>query len=364
MADRSKPLYLAKSVKELEQILSVNSTSPLIPTKLIDCYLSANLAWLQDDHELAFLLYGHVINYSHSRRIENVDKILSEKQILEVKERIATLKIILEIRYKSIECLEIMDSIDNTINECNTINEDNTIDEFNTINEYNTVQLNNFPPKYNEFSIICWFSKYGKIRNVCFNVEGERGFGYVEFEMPSSAFEAATMENGRKHYGRHITVQRKKEMTPSNNELNTIHLDNLSPKCNKNFIEDLFSKYGKIKKIRFDIDVERGYALIEFELRSSAYNAVSEENGKLYDGHNIIAELAVADRELSCLLTSVKISDCNADCLLNDKSGHKIDKQNVFKKSTDMHVNNVIKNTELTKEDNLSIRKTGENFGE
>ncbi|RWS20277.1 arginine/serine-rich splicing factor 6-like protein [Leptotrombidium deliense] len=249
MEGQLKPLYLAESMEQLEKILESNSTPTLNPTKLADCYLSANFAWLQDDHELAFLLYSQVIQ----RLDEN--SILNGEHICDILERIETLTECLKSRYK--------------------------------------------------------------------------------------------------------TIQRKKEITSNDNAIivtNTVHLNNFSPKYTECIIEGLFSKYGKIEKIWFNVDDELGFGFIEFQQRSSAFDAILEENGNNYDGHDIIVEYFVEKLKRSNSI-SEKESNCNADCLLNEISGLKIDEPNECKNSTDIDEENVIKTTEW-EDDQAKARET------
>ncbi|RWS21589.1 polyadenylate-binding protein 7-like protein [Leptotrombidium deliense] len=121
------------------------------------------------------------------------------------------------------------------------------------------------------------------------------------------------------------------------NELNTVRLDNFSPQYDECLIEGLFSKYGEIKKVWFNVETERGFGFVEFEQRRSAFMAISEENGKNYDGHDIIVE-HFDDNINRFLPTSVFISKENltADQVvykfddLNSKSEKEADLRSLF----------------------------------
>ncbi|RWS23883.1 hypothetical protein B4U80_13300 [Leptotrombidium deliense] len=183
MADQIKPLYLARSVKELEQMLKDKSNSLPIPEN--NFFLRANFAWLEGDQELAFLRYSEVIE-----KLDEYSTILTYKQVNEVLNRIETLHLQLKSRYEdAFENKKEMTSNDGAINE------------------YNTVHLNNFSPKYNTNLIEGLFSKYGKIKKIWFDVDNERGFGFVEFEQRSSAIDAIIEENGYIYDDYDIIVQ-------------------------------------------------------------------------------------------------------------------------------------------------------------
>ncbi|RWS23621.1 hypothetical protein B4U80_13340 [Leptotrombidium deliense] len=298
-------VYLAKSMDQLELMLKSNATPTFIPQNLSDCYLRAHVAWVDDDIELAFLLYNRVTEKLYENSIFN------DAKIGEALERIATLAKCLKNRYKTIQSKKIF-SIDNTINELNT------------------VRFEKSSPKCDGYLIESFFSKYAMMKKICFNVHDERGFGFVRFAL-STASDANSKENGTMYYGQRITFKRFVE------KLNTLK-ESVSTQSNRAFslklmlhnvltdyetedeLRSLFSRFGEIKKMIIFSCSEKeknGFVVVEFKYAFSTVNAyVKMRQFEMPSGHTMHISLSTTDevrQELMRRFTKIFCFECNDD---------------------------------------------------
>lgn len=74
----------------------------------------------------------------------------------------------------------------------------------------------------------------------------------------------------------------------------TLFIARLNPRTTKERIQDVFSKYGKIRKIRLVYDIvtgtPKGYGFIEYESESCAEEACAKMNKHQIDGNEIFVD--------------------------------------------------------------------------
>ena len=121
-----------------------------------------------------------------------------------------------------------------------------------------TLFVTNFPPAADEIYIRTLFSKYGdvvEIRLPSLKFNGHRRFCYVQFKSASQA-RAATELNDAVVEGLRLVVKisdpnHKKERTGGAlQEGREIHVGGLDRSTTDNEVAEMFSRYGKVEKVR------------------------------------------------------------------------------------------------------------------
>ncbi|RWS23622.1 pre-mRNA splicing factor (Prp24)-like protein [Leptotrombidium deliense] len=322
MAVQMKPLYLATSMEQLEQMIDMYE---FIPTNLAECYLSANLAWFAKDQEKALLLYSRV-----AKKL-NENSILNNEQISEFLERLVTLKEILKNRYDKMKR-----------------------EKENTINEFHTIYLDNVSPNYDECWIKSLFSKYGEIKKIWFNVDVERSLGLIEYAEQNSALNAIKEENGKNCDGQNIIVEhfadkfsRFHSMSEQKSNASSSHdyqstrrtngnklliMNMLNDYKREDEIRSLFSIFGEIKNVqifKFGEADENGFVIIEFMHVLSAANAYMKMSSfEMPSGESMHIILSKDDKieekreAFECENNENTAENYNTDCVSSGASGY------------------------------------------
>ena len=160
---------------------------------------------------------------------------------------------------------------------------DNSIRYNNTANVF----IKNIPKDVKPREIFEMFNNFGEIisTKICEDEDGNLlGYGYVNYYNLDSAEKAIKELNGKEINGSKLEVshfQKKNERFQNSIANNSIYIKNIPPEKNKNDINKIFEKFGKIKWSELSEDPnKRKYAIVEFENQEIANKAKEEMNEK------------------------------------------------------------------------------------
>lgn len=138
-----------------------------------------------------------------------------------------------------------------------------------------TLYVTNYPPSADETYIRGLFDSYGEVMDVRFpslQYNTHRRFCYVQFESSSQA-QAATaldgkgVDDGLKLVARISNPSAKKGREGADLEGREIYVSNFHWSANESDLKELFSKYGRVKRVRLPRKVDgkhQGFGFVVF----------------------------------------------------------------------------------------------------
>jgi squamous cell carcinoma antigen recognized by T-cells 3 len=179
-----------------------------------------------------------------------------------------------------------------------------------TLNTGNTLYVTNYPPAADESYIRDLFQPYGEIVSVRFpslKANKHRRFCYVEFKISSQAHAALAL-NGQTKDELELTVaisnpavKKERDNAHSSAGGRAIFIGQLPFKATESDIEEVFSQYGEIEKIRMPRDPEnksrnKGICFITYADLTSAAAALAM-NGQELQGRRLKVNMAKDDNK-------------------------------------------------------------------
>ncbi|KAL5975065.1 hypothetical protein ACLOJK_031741 [Asimina triloba] len=157
--------------------------------------------------------------------------------------------------------------------------------------------VKNLNESINNVKLHDMFAKFGKILSckVVMSQDGKsKGYGFVQFQSDESANAAIENANGSVVEGKQICNQhmslshfvRKSERVAPIPDIKytNLYMKNLDIEITEEFLQDKFSKFGKITNLAIAKDVKgnsRGFGFVNFENPDDAKNAMEAMNGAL-----------------------------------------------------------------------------------
>lgn len=203
----------------------------------------------------------------------------------------------------------------------------NSVDKarhFDSADAFTNLFVKNLPLDCNEEAFVSVFQKFGPVLRVRISrdpVSGQsRGFGYLEFERPSSAAEAVKEMNGSaifRSWDQHIEPlfveryfdKRQRSSVPKVRpaepvEKHVLYVANLPQDMMNLGLFGTFKSYGnvlsaEVEKSTGKIQVRHG--LVTFATRNEAQAALEAVNGKLVGGNRLIVTWYSSSPEISTI---------------------------------------------------------------
>uniref|UniRef100_A0A7S2EZ67 Polyadenylate-binding protein n=1 Tax=Stereomyxa ramosa TaxID=1078864 RepID=A0A7S2EZ67_9EUKA len=177
--------------------------------------------------------------------------------------------------------------------------------------KFTNVYVKNLDPEYTDEDLKKDFSAYGKVQSAIImrDQNGKsRGFGFVNFEDPETAQEAAAKLNAQKIRGKTVYVGRAqsrgerdailkqlREERAQKYQGRNLYVKNLDDGIDEDKLSEAFSVYGPITSCRIMVDEKgnsKGFGFVCFESTEDASKAVTEMNGSMLGGKPIYVALA------------------------------------------------------------------------
>jgi polyadenylate-binding protein len=180
---------------------------------------------------------------------------------------------------------------------------------------YTNVFVKNLPAEITKETLESLFSKHGQITSCVIATDKEnkqRAFGFVNYSTPEEATAAVENLNNYEFEGKKLYVSRAQKKEEREKELRerfeavkaerqkkyagiNLYVKNLSDECDDARLTAEFSKYGSItscKIMRDQNGKSRGFGFVCFSSADEATKAVTEMNGRMFDGKPLYVSLA------------------------------------------------------------------------
>lgn len=169
--------------------------------------------------------------------------------------------------------------------------------------ESTTLYVTNYPAHADEAWLRKHFSPFGEIIGIRFpslKFDTHRRFCYVQFTKAEDAVAATKLDGteveGLKLVSRISNPNAKKKRDGATAEGREVYIWHLNFKVKQREIEDAFSPFGKIERIKCPMHRptgnNKGYCYVVYDTKESANAAVAEMHGKSFWGLNMNVEIA------------------------------------------------------------------------
>ncbi|KAK5654847.1 hypothetical protein OQA88_6883 [Cercophora sp. LCS_1] len=164
-----------------------------------------------------------------------------------------------------------------------------------------TVYVGNIDERFTQELLSELMTQVGPVRQVHMPQDRvsqtHQGYGFVEFDTPSSAEYAAKVLNGIRVWGKPIRVNKASADKQKTVDIGAeLFINNLDPSVDEKILYDTFSQFGGILRqpsiIRDDNNISKGYGFVSFDSFEASDAAKATMNGQYLLSKAITVEYA------------------------------------------------------------------------
>ncbi|KAK3906418.1 putative spliceosome-associated protein SAP-49 [Staphylotrichum tortipilum] len=164
-----------------------------------------------------------------------------------------------------------------------------------------TVYVGNIDERFTQELLSELMAQVGPVRQVHMPQDRvsqtHQGYGFVEFDTPTSAEYASKILNGIRIWGKPIRVNKASADKQKTVDIGAeLFINNLDPQVDEKILYDTFSQFGQILRqpnvVRDDNNLSKGYGFVSFDSFEASDAAVSTMNGQYLLSKTITVEYA------------------------------------------------------------------------
>ncbi len=164
-----------------------------------------------------------------------------------------------------------------------------------------TVYVGNIDERFTQELLSELMAQVGPVRQVHMPQDRvsqtHQGYGFVEFDTPTSAEYASKILNGIRIWGKPIRVNKASADKQKTVDIGAeLFINNLDPQVDEKILYDTFSQFGQILRqpnvVRDDNNLSKGYGFVSFDSFEASDAAVSTMNGQYLLSKAITVEYA------------------------------------------------------------------------